>query len=92
MSISKRITDGWEELVIRNQPELSEAVLGALIEFLSQVPDVSKLQQLLHHMEATCKLHASEKFALWEKDQEQLLYLHEFLQKIRFGQSGDTID
>lgn len=92
MSISSRIVEGQQELVIRNQPEITEAVLGALIEFVTQVPDVSVLQQLLHQMEATCKLHASPDFTLWEQDQEQLLYLHEFLKKVRFGQSGDSID
>jgi hypothetical protein len=92
MSISKQIVDGKEEFIIRNEPMISEAVLGALIELLKNIPDVSDLQLTLIQMEAICTKYASEEFTLWEYEQKQLLFLHEFLRKIRYRQSGDTIE
>ncbi|WP_266206239.1 hypothetical protein [Pontibacter kalidii] len=92
MSISKRVVDGQEELIIRNEPHISEAVLGALIELLKGIPDVSNLQATLVQMETICVKYASEEFALWESEQQELLYLHEFLRKIRYRQRGDTIE
>ncbi|WP_187261327.1 hypothetical protein [Pontibacter beigongshangensis] len=92
MSISRRVTDGQEELIIRNEPQITEAVLGALIELLKAIPDVSDLQATLVQMETICVKYASDEFTLWEEEQKQLLFLHEFLRKIRFRQSGDTIE
>lgn len=92
MSISKIIIDGKEEFILRNEPHISEQVLGALIELLKAIPDISDLQATLVQMETLCVKHASEDFALWEEEQKQLLFLHEFLRKIRHRQSGDTIE
>lgn len=91
MSISKTIVDGKEEFIIRNEPLISEAVLGALIELVTEL-DVSDLQATLVQMEQLCVKHASAEFALWEYEQKQLLLLHEFLRKIRHRKHGDTID
>ncbi|MFT2011554.1 hypothetical protein ACMA1I_22980 [Pontibacter sp. 13R65] len=54
MSISRRVTDSQEELIIRNEPQITEAVLGALIELLKAIPDVSDLQATLVQMETIC--------------------------------------
>jgi len=91
MSISVQVVDGKEEFLIRNEPYISEAVLGALIELLKNIPNISDLQLTLVQMEAICTRHASEEFTLWEYEQKQLLFLHEFLRRIRHRQSGDTI-
>ncbi len=92
MSISKIIVDGKEEFIIRNEPMISEAVLGALIELLKGVPDVSDLQSTLVQMEALCVKQASAEFTLVEEEQQQLLFLHKFLRKVRHRQIGDTIE
>jgi hypothetical protein len=92
VSISKLVVDGKEEFIIRNEPHISEAVLAALIELLKEIPDVSDLQATLVQMETICVKYASEEFTLWEYEQKQLLFLHEFLRKIRYRQSGDTIE
>jgi hypothetical protein len=43
-------------------------------------------------IETICVKYVSEEFTLWEEEQKQLLFLHEFLRKVRYRQRGDTIE
>lgn len=90
MSISKNIVDGKEELIIRNQPQITEKTLDALIQFMDNV-DIAFLQEVLNQMYALSKLYASEDFFFTENEEKMLLFTQITLRKLRHHQSGDTI-
>lgn len=83
MSISQKVENGQPVITIREQPELTEHTLGALIEFIAGVGDkVPQLQQYLSNLEAVAILHGEDRQD-WEEEFEVMQFLRSFLTQIR---------
>ena len=88
MSISVKEENGQPVITIKEQPQLTEITLGALIELIDGVKDrFPMLQQYLDNLEATALLYDEENRYKWEKEFEVMLYLRNFLIQLRRNQN-----
>lgn len=83
MSISLREENGQQVIIIKDQPQLTENTLGALIELVDGLDGHTyMIQRYLDNLEATA-LIAGEDRHKWEEEFMLMQFLRDFLIRIR---------
>ncbi|QNF34365.1 hypothetical protein HUW51_17150 [Adhaeribacter swui] len=90
MSISVKNENGQVIITIKDQPQLTEQTLGALVEFIDQVEDPNYLLNYLANLEATALIYDPSSRDKWEKEFDLMQYLRDFLTVIRRHQDPST--
>lgn len=89
MPITRTEENGQPVFIIKDQPQLNEATLGALIEFIDGVEDPNYLLNYLANLESNALLYTEDRDR-WEKEFEMMQYLRDFLMTIRRNKFPDS--